>query len=927
MSVRRRQRWLGSQRIDVPHLRSIESAVSADFDELLKGFVTGEGNVYVIRGFEINMTGAIGAAASGLQMLVASSTLFHGTSRQSGTFYTVPSDAAPEVLNSTINTKVRGAFTPNAVNYVGIEYERFADTATADTVYFWNPTNKNEFSSNVPIAQILRYNIIITTSVWAPNVVPIAKVTVDVAGNVVDITDQRPMLFRLGTAGRATPDPAYVYPWSNHTEGRLESPVTSASNAINPFRGGDKQIYNLKEWMDAVMSSFKEIKGTTFWYSPNVGGSIVKLRQDLGNTVVTGRGQISHSNTIAGRINWNQPIQIALVGSRLSFQLNANPSSSDITLADDQVAYINLKRGVNIVPNLIFTNGSPIVTSVGGISWTGPLQAGDWVKLATDDDTKYLKIQSVDSLSQVTLSVAYPYASTGLSGAKAQYAFGVYETNPSPSTDRHIRVAARKDVPFTEDTFWFLLRSDNGGSTPRVYVRFLGSELEQGEDRDISDNTSKDIITYIGSVSEVDNSPEYSNKLGALDSEVTQITVPAATAITSGQYMLIYSALDLNEYYIWFNRDGLGGNPNVIGKIPIEVPINTGDTANQVAIALQTAISAIPDFNATVSGNTVTVTNVDAGITTDASNVNVNGATVVVTTQGSGASNNYISDGDSLTLAIKKLDKKLKDLAGNPIHIYEEVLTVVAGAPANDNEVTGPIASGTNLTLPYDSHFFNAVNGYIVGKADLEVYLNGQRLRLGADYTEIGAPNTESVTIQILQNLVVGDEILFRIDPGKAQGSGGGGGSGEANTGANLGVGAAVFKNKTGVTLNFRRIQAGSGVTVTENANDITISAAPSAPTYNVTTVTGTNYTATAANDYVLVSNLGGNRTVTLPSAIGNSGKLITIKKIDAGNTLFIASVLNQTIDGVDCTSTPYSITTQYETLSIVSDGANWWIV
>jgi hypothetical protein len=926
MSVRRRQRWLGSQRIDVPHLRSIESAVSADFDELLKGFVTGENNVYVVRGFEINMTGAIGAAASGLQMLVASSTLFHGSSRQSGTFYTVSSTATPEVLNSTINTKVRGAFTPNAVNYVGIEYERFADTATSDTVYFWNPTNKNEFSSNVPLANILRYNIVITTSVWANNVVPIAKVTVDVAGNVVDITDQRPMLFRLGTAGRTNPNPAYVYPWTNQTEGRLENPVTSTSNSVNPFRGGDKQIYNLKEWMDAVMSSFKEMKGTTFWYSQNVGGSLVKLRQDLGNTVITGRGQISHSSTVAGRINWDQAIQIALVSSRLSFQLNANPSSSDITLADDQAAYITLKRGVNIVPNLVFTNGSAIVTSVGAVSWTGPLQAGDWVKLATDDDTKYLKIQSVDSLSQVTLSVVYPYTSTGISGAKAQYALGVYETNPTPSTDRHIRVAARKDVPFTEDTFWFLLRSDNGGSLPRVYVRFLGSELEQGEDRDISDNTSKDIVTYIGSVSEVDNSPEYSNKLGALVSEVTDITVPAASAITSGQHMLIYSALDLNEYYIWFNRDNLGGNPNVVGKIPIEVAITTGDTANQVASALQTAINGVIDFNATVSGATVTVTNVDAGTTTNASNVNVNGATVTVTTQGTGASNNYISDGDNLTLAIKKLDKKLKELAGNEITIYEEVLTVVSGSPANDNEVTGPITSGTNLTLPYDSHFFNAVNGYIVGKADLEVYLNGQRLRLGADYTEVGANNTESVTIQIQQNLVVGDELLFRIDPGKAAAAGGGG-SGEANTGANIGTGAAVFKNKTGVTLNFRRIQQGSGVTITENANDITISAAPSAPIYDVVTVNGTNYTATASNDYILVNNSGGNRTVTLPTAIGNSGKHITVKKLDTGNTLFVATVLNQTVDGVDRTSTPYSITTQYETISIISDGANWWIV
>jgi hypothetical protein len=925
MSVRRRQRWLGSQRIDVPHLRSVESAVSNDFDELLRGWVTGAGKEYVVRGFELNMTGAIGSAAAGLQLLVSSGTIFHGTSRQSGTFYTVPSNAAPEILNSTINPKVRGFFTPNAVNYIGIEYERFADDTTSDTVYFWNPTSRSEFSSNVPLASILRYNIVITTSVWASNVLPIARVTVDPAGNVVEITDQRPMMFRLGTAGRTNPNPAYLYPWNNHTEGRTENPVTSTSSSLNPFRGGDKQIYSMKEWMDAVMSSFQEIKGTTYWYSPNIGGSIVKLRQDLGNTVVTGRGNISHDKFVAGKINWSQDIFLSIVGSRLSFRINANPSTSDITLSDDQVAYINLIRGVAVVPNLVFTTGNPTVVSVGSVSWTGLLQAGDWIKLASDDDTQYLQIQSVDSLSQVTLTVAYPGTSTGPSGAKAEYAFGVYETNPAPSTDRHLRIAARKDVPFNEDVFWFLMRSDSGGSTPRVYVRFLGSELQQGEDREISDNTTEEIIAYIGATSEVDDFPEYSVKLGILNTEVFDVTCPAASSIVSGQYFTINSALDQNEYYVWYNKDGSGGNPAPIGKIPIEVSISTGDTANDVATATQLAISSFLDFNASVLNDVVTVTLAAAGSSTDPANVNVTGLSISITSQGDGFPNFYIADGDDLTLSIKKLDANLNALAGQDIKIYEEVLSVVAGPPADDNEVTGPVLAGTNLTLPFDSRDLNLVRNYVVGKGDLEVFLNGQRLRIPIDWTEVGSAGDESVTIQIQQDLVVGDEITFRIDPGKAAGSGAGGG--EINTGANVGVGANVFRDKVGTALNFRRLQAGAGVNITQNTNDITISATPSAPTYNVVTVTGANYVATAANDYILLSNSGGNRTVTLPSAIGNSGKLITIKKIDAGNTMFIESILNQTADGVDITTTPIAVTIQYESVALVSDGANWHVV
>lgn len=51
-----------------------------------------------------------------------------------------------------------------------------------------------------------------------------------------------------------------------------------------------------------------------------------------------------------------------------------------------------------------------------------------------------------------------------------------------------------------------------------------------------------------------------------------------------------------------------------------------------------------------------------------------------------------------------------------------------------------------------------------------------------------------------------------------------GGGSGEINTGSNVGTGeGSVFRNKTSTTLNFKTLKAGTNVTLTNNADDVTI--------------------------------------------------------------------------------------------------------
>ena len=510
MAINRRNNTVNQLRIDTPYLRSIESAVCNDFDSVSTNLLTGEGKSYIVRGFEINMIGAISSAASGLQLLVANSSLLHGNSSVSGTFFNVPAGTPSEVLNSNVNTKVIGSFVANTVNYIGIEFNRSVDSSTSGQVYLWNPSTKTEISKTLPLAETLSYNIIITSSIWASNVLPISIVTTNSSNNVVSISDNRPMYLRLGTAGSSNPNPFYDYKWDNQAEGRVENPYSSTSE-VSPFRGGDKQILSLKEWMDAAMSVFKEIKGTTYWYSENTGGSIISLREDLANTVISGRGNIVHDPVLSGQINWSDDIHLNFIGGKLRYKILANPSSNYITLADDKVAYLNLVRNQPVIPNLIFTQLSTAVTSVGHVSWTTDLQAGDFIRSAYADTTYYYEILSVDSSFQVTLKTSYSEVSTGINGTQALYTWGVYQAASTPTTNRHIQIADRKSIPFGQDNYWFLLREDDTGSLPKVYIRFTETELQQGESIQINDNTSLNVLSYIGSASESANNPIYSN--------------------------------------------------------------------------------------------------------------------------------------------------------------------------------------------------------------------------------------------------------------------------------------------------------------------------------------------------------------------------------------------------------------------------------
>lgn len=1070
MAVKRSVNWLSQARIDTPDMKSVESASRNDFDELIKSFVTGTDQGYILRGFKIDMSGAIGGSASGLQMLVDPGAVFHIKSSQSGTFFLVQSGTPPQQLNSATNNIVDGAFAPGAINYVSLEYERYIDDTTASQVYLWNPTTKSETTKTVPRAQILRYRIKITTSTPPANYLPIAIVTTDSGNNAIRIDDARNNLFSQGKGG-INSDAFNKFSWS---QGRSAGPSFSITNAVNPFEGGDKAIGTLKEWMDAVTSSIQEVKGTTYWTSASSSGSLESLRADLGNTIITGRGNISHSELTSGLINWSNDIFVRVVGSRLSYKLTANPATADITLSDDKVAYVSLVRGVTINPNLKFTNLSKNVESVGLISWTGSLVSGDWVKLGSDTDASYYQIDVVNSLTQVTLLTNYLGDSTGDSGAKAKYSYGSYQSATTPTTARDIYIASREDVPAGENVFWLFVRSDNGGSTARVYIRFLGSELEKGETEQVSDNVPLQLLEYIGSATEASYKTQYVSALtsGSVPF-IEDITFGDATQVAQNDYFDINSSGNIRQYYVWFNKDLTGTDPIVGFRTPIEVHITTGMTSVQVAAAVNLVLNSnyYKDFTSVVKSspnqNILRVTRSSAGATVASTDYNMGTPFAVTQIQvGTGDGNAIIQDGNNLTLGIKKLDRALGGLlkslddpsydqaldvvsgnsspgnvmqqlftsgspntsftygfwtpasrrglrvisaaantilsdvtfkmrysdtqtfvAGITAYVYNDIAGnpgTVLGSSAIDNtsfssalpatdhtfvfttpvniaigqkyyvllglanqppgfglemytfsglpdknlntgisatadgtiwshlsetngsdlyfilngtvpagilssgQALGPVPASTLITLPDNSRMGNITQYYTVGKGALIVFLNGQLLRLGSDWAESGSPGTPSKKIQVLQNLVNGDSLQFRISAGGA-GAGGGGGSAGPQ-------GPAGLQGPTG------QDALGGPVSISTYIS---------------------SYTVLNSNK-VLKGNCSINNTAiifTLPSVSSAVGQVFLFKKIDSTPySVIVQANGSELIDGLNT----QALTVQYEGFMVISDGSVW---
>jgi hypothetical protein len=110
--------------------------------------------------------------------------------------------------------------------------------------------------------------------------------------------------------------------------------------------------------------------------------------------------------------------------------------------------------------------------------------------------------------------------------------------------------------------------------------------------------------------------------------EVTQATMPAASAFTlsnPGTYWTLYSAGNVNKYYVWFNVNGTNSDP-APGGYTAGIEVDLTSTFNPVAVAsaMATEINGFAGlFIATSLDNVVTITTVGYESTNPSVNVNV----------------------------------------------------------------------------------------------------------------------------------------------------------------------------------------------------------------------------------------------------------------------------------------------------------------
>lgn len=184
----------------------------------------------------------------------------------------------------------------------------------------------------------------------------------------------------------------------------------------------------------------------------------------------------------------------------------------------------------------------------------------------------------------------------------------------------------------------------------------------------------------------------------------------------------------------------------------------------------------------------------------------------------------FTFDAHTTTLTNKTLnatDNTITDTSTAAGDIFKSNGTKFTRLPRGTaNQILRVNSAGTDLeygALPTASLPTHASTHMSAGSDPIRI----DELKIGTDVTTLNATTTEH---GLLPKLGGGSTNFLRADGTWAAPPGTGGG--ESNTGSNVGTGeGSIFRDKTTTVLNFKTLKQGTNITITNNADDVTIAA------------------------------------------------------------------------------------------------------
>jgi hypothetical protein len=380
-----------AERLDLPDFLSIDSFVAADFKYLVQSFI-GSDKPYILKGFDIiQPQDTIGTESVSIR--VADSVVYYPTSGAGSFYYGLPE-------GSTGTDPLVPELRKNAVNFVYLSFTTF-DTAR-DSRAFWDPDQNGgdggEFSQDINTESVLSVEIGVSVSSFPEGTIPVCKISV--GPSVIEyIQDARDLMFRLGTGGIA-PDPFSTFPFredptSAYTRDEPSTIMASSLDA-NPFQGGDKNIFTLKEWMDVVMTRFKEITGDTYWYGTGDNVAVNDLWHDAVGNALFSKGRFFHDEDTGGLLSWSEDIVYHHLNDPREIRIRANEK---LLFDNETVLYIEMIRDEEIN-----STSTPVDWLLGADYVNGQVGAfehlakGDFIKRKSDAHPSYNRVEEFYAL-------------------------------------------------------------------------------------------------------------------------------------------------------------------------------------------------------------------------------------------------------------------------------------------------------------------------------------------------------------------------------------------------------------------------------------------------------------------------------------------------------------------------------------------------